>query len=165
MPKLLDTDVEAEACQKCGATRPQPELRSEQGCANCSNLKLINDSIKNEKANREKQEAELKQLNADLKNLPDLDKPATSLYDNERGVWWFGINLKQPEANPISLLFIADQAKQQMLAAFGDWKAREEKRSRLTIGVRQSVKESITDILKTANKVSDKVKEIFTAKA
>lgn len=165
MPKILETDVEAENCQKCGATRPQPELRSEMGCANCANLKQINDAIKNEKANREKIDAETKKMNEDLKNLPDLDKTASSLYDNERGVFWLGLNFKEPQANPLGLVFIMDNAKNTMLAYFMQWKAEEEKRSRLTIGVRQNVKESIADIIKTAGKVSDKVKEIFTAKS
>lgn len=159
MPKIRDTEIEATSCAMCGAVRPLAEVMSETGCANCANLKQISDALKNQ----ERQEADNKKLTEDLKNLPDLDKPATSMYDNERGVAWFGLNLKDSKLDPINLMLIMDNAKVTMLSYFGDWKAREQRRKNLVIGIPGAVKSMANGIQIKAVEVKDRIKELLSS--
>src|SRR5258707_6743428 len=115
MPKILDTDLEANSCSSCGAVRPDFEFKSDQGCANCANLKLMAQKVKEAKEQQANSKADGEKLTETLKNLPELDKFISLLYDNERGVSWIGINLKEPKYDPLALVLNMDQLKGGLL--------------------------------------------------
>lgn len=165
MPKILDTEIEAQSCSKCGAVRPTVELQSTNGCANCQNLKLMSDQIKATKKSQDEAKENSEKLTATLKNLPDIDKLCTLLYDNERGVWWLGINFKIPNSDPLNLCLVMDQSKVGMIQSFVSWHQQESRKKNLIIGVPDKVKEVVSKISKGAGDVKDRVKLLFTGHA
>jgi hypothetical protein len=120
------SEIPMRVCTKCGATRPQVEV-DHKACANCADLESRREILKNQDAMKKAQEAELSKLQETLKVLPLLDKPMSSLYDNERGVVWLGIDLKSDKNDPVSLMLAIDQAKVHILLYLADWKKRKSK--------------------------------------
>lgn len=152
-------------CTTCGAHRPKVEI-DHRACLNCQNLDQMKAAIDNQAAAEEaakKAEAEGKET---LKNLPDLDKPASSLYDNERGVWWLGIDLKKRQADaPVAMMIDLDQAKMHLLAALMDWQRREQAKAKLIIRAQDSVKVTVQEIMRKGTEkamaVGRSVKDLF----
>lgn len=153
----MDELFPVENCQKCGAGRPKIEIQH-QACGNCQNLEALREDARNAKANEEAQKKAIESGQEQLKSLPKLDKPATSLYDNEVGVWWFGIDLKNEKADPISLMLILDQAKPGLLQVLGDWRIRQAKKDSLVI----KTKDSVVGLIDSISNAGQKVKKIFT---
>ena len=141
-------------CEKCGADRPDEEIKN-KSCANCQDI----ESRKNFAANSEKLAEEQKKMEEEAKekykSLPDLDKLNTWLYDNEVGVYWFGINLKHKDCEPITLMLEIDKAKLGLLQVFADWKMKQTKKDSLLIKSKESVGGMMDRLSKAGKAVSN----------
>lgn len=155
-------------CSTCGAHRPKEEI-DHRNCQNCANLDQIKAQFEHQSTAAADNKAASDRLTETLKNLPDLDKPASSLYDNERGVWWFGVNLREKEIDLVGLLLTVDQSKAALIAAFLDWKRREAVKAKIILPRMQA---TVNDVFKSAREkagaartvLTDKVRGLFEVK-
>lgn len=156
IPSVSLDKFPSEECKKCGARRPKVEIQH-KACANCQDMEARNAAFKTEEELKAEQEAAQAKTEATLKNLPDLDNVASSLYDNERGVWWLGVNLKEQTANEVSLPALMDQAKPALLNALMDWRAREKRKSRILVRATASVESALQSAKDKAALLKSKV--------
>jgi hypothetical protein len=153
--------LKCQTCVACGARRPYDEIE-QKACGNCANLSAIEQEI----ASRAEREADaqkaIQRAGADLKNLPDLDKTASCLYDDERGVVWVGFNLKDEKLDPFGLAMLMDQAKAAAVGNLVRWRIAQQQRKSKIVRVVESVG-GMMDRL-SSKTVTEKVKDLLRPK-